>query len=602
VTDWSTHAEEDSALTMAPQHPDAPPGERSDPWHARTGRRGHRHPHPHPHQHNSSAARRDAGNRPALADGVTLLGEFEGSGYVSPHYLARKANESVVQLSELLFLVADACDGRRNLDQIAAQVTERCDKAVSADNVATLLEKLRPLGVVTAADGSSPEAEKSDPLLALKFRTSLVSENGTRLLTLPFRPLFFMPLVLAVIGALVAFDVWLFFVHGLAQGVRAALNAPTTMLLVAALVVLSAAFHEIGHATACVVGGGRPGRMGAGVYLAWPAFYTDVTDAYRLDRKGRLRTDLGGIYFNAIFVLALGLAWQLTHFEPLLLIAFLLQIEIVHQMLPFLRLDGYYVLSDIAGVPDLFRRIGPVLKSALPGRKTDESVNELKRWVRVMVTVWVLVVVPLLLFNLSMIVLNAPRILATAWDAGAKLVYQLGRDAPLGQVADVLQLLFLSVPIVGLVLSFALMGRRAAGGAWSWSAGRAPRRALVLAAGLLLLGLLAVAWWPDARMSPYRPGEKGTLIQAAQSIDVVGRGRPELRSPQQAATQPLSPVAPNGSGTTTPVAPPAPRTGTGGSSSSSTASPGPAPGATTAPTSTPLPATPASTPVPTTSP
>ena len=40
--------------------------------------------------------------------------------------------------------------------------------------------------------------------------------------------------------------------------------------------------------------------MGAGLYLVWPAFYTDVTDSYRLGRGGRLRTDLGGLYFNAI--------------------------------------------------------------------------------------------------------------------------------------------------------------------------------------------------------------------------------------------------------------------------------------------------------------
>ena len=44
----------------------------------------------------------------------------------------------------------------------------------------------------------------------------------------------------------------------------------------------------------------RPGVMGAGLYLVWPAFYTDVTDSYRLGRGGRLRTDLGGLYFNAI--------------------------------------------------------------------------------------------------------------------------------------------------------------------------------------------------------------------------------------------------------------------------------------------------------------
>jgi putative peptide zinc metalloprotease protein len=250
------------------------------------------------------------------------------------------------------------------------------------------------------------------------------------------------------------------------------------------------------------------------------------------------------VYFNTVFILSLAGAWLLTGFEPLLLVAFLLQIEIVHQMLPFLRLDGYYVLSDVAGVPDLFRRIGPVLKSAVPGSKPDPSVAELKPWVRRMVIGWVLVVVPLLLLNLGMIIFNAPRILATAWDSAAKLVYGIAHHSPLMQTVDVLQLLFLGIPILGLAFSFATMGKQAAAGSWRWSSGSAPRRSMVLLGTTAMLGLLALAWWPDGRMTPYRPGEQGTLTQALRSASAVGTGQVLLRSPEAAATQPLPAVAP----------------------------------------------------------
>ena len=49
--------------------------------------------------------------------------------------------------------------------------------------------------------------------------------------------------------------------------------------------------------------------MGTGLYLVWPAFYTDVTDSYRLGRGGRLRIDLGGLYFNAIVAVAMFGVW-----------------------------------------------------------------------------------------------------------------------------------------------------------------------------------------------------------------------------------------------------------------------------------------------------
>ena len=48
------------------------------------------------------------GQRIRLADGVELLGASEGSGYVDEHHLARTATGRVVQLTDLLFLVAQA--------------------------------------------------------------------------------------------------------------------------------------------------------------------------------------------------------------------------------------------------------------------------------------------------------------------------------------------------------------------------------------------------------------------------------------------------------------------------------------------------------------
>ena len=54
----------------------------------------------------------------------------------------------------------------------------------------------------------------------------------------------------------------------------------------------------------------------------------------------------------------------------------------VHQLLPFVRLDGYHILADLTGVPDLFARIKPTLASLLPGEEPDERVTALKPWVR----------------------------------------------------------------------------------------------------------------------------------------------------------------------------------------------------------------------------
>ena len=187
--------------------------------------------------------------------------------------------------------------------------------------------------------------------------------------------------------------------------------------MVFGMVALSAAFHECGHATACRYGGAKPGVMGAGIYIVWPAFYTDVTDAYRLNKAGRLRTDLGGVYFNVIFSLLTAGAYFLTAFEPLLVVILIQHIQVVYQFMPFLRLDGYYIISDLTGVPDMFNRIRPVMRSLIPGREPDEAVTELKPWVRVATTVYVLTLIPALLLIFGMLAFSAPRMFATAWDS-----------------------------------------------------------------------------------------------------------------------------------------------------------------------------------------
>jgi putative peptide zinc metalloprotease protein len=481
-------------------------------------------------------------DQPVLADGIDLVGEYEGSGYVEPHYLARRSNGALVQLSRLLFLVADAADGSRNHADIAEQVSKEFGRSVSAENVATLVGKLRGLGVLARADGTSPEVAKNDLLLGLKLRTAVIPAHWTRSVVGIFGPLFW-PVVVAVVGAgFLAFDVWLFFVHGMGESLRSSTQQPLVFLLVAVLVVFSAGFHELGHAAGCAYGGARPGEMGAGVYVAWPVFYTDVTDAYRLNRVGRLRTDLGGLYFNALLILAMAGAYLSTRYEPLLLVCFVLQIQIVQQMLPVLRLDGYYVLSDAVGVPDLFRRIGPILRSAIPFRRPEPEVTELKRHVRVVVTAWVLTVIPLLLANLVYLLLSAPRLVATGWDTGARLWGQLSAAAGPAQAGmATVQLIFLVIPFLGLSLMTLRVGKRLAQGAWRWSRGRPGRRAVVVLAAAGVVATLAVAWWPDVRWSPYREGERGTLQQSVADVRAFGQGRPILRTPSQAQT-PLPPV------------------------------------------------------------
>ncbi|HUR84529.1 MAG TPA: hypothetical protein VMY78_04230 [Solirubrobacteraceae bacterium] len=468
---------------------------------------------------------------PRLADGAELLGEFEDSGFEDPPHMARRGDGQVIQLTELLHLVAEAADGQRDEAAMAEFVSERFDRRVSADNIRFLVEKkLRPLGVLAAADGSSPRMRKADPLLALKYRAALVPAPVVQRLAGIFRWLFSPPVLVLTLGALIAFDAWLFFEHGVASGLRSALYEPVIMLALLAAVILATAWHEIGHATACRYGGAKPGVLGAGIYLVWPAFYCDITDAYRLSRRGRLRTDLGGVYFNALFSVAVAGAFLLTGFEPLVLIILGQHLIILQQLIPTLRFDGYYVLSDLTGVPDILGRIRPIFASLVPGRKPSPRVSELKPWVRRIVATYVVLIVPALLALLVMMVVSAPRIFATAYDSLGLQYDRVSTAVSDGAVAvaalGVIQVLVLVLPCLAIVLTATRIGRRALGGTFGWASGSALRTAFAAAGALAVAALAAWTWWPNGDYEPIRPGERGTLSEVASSVREIPSGRP----------------------------------------------------------------------------
>jgi putative peptide zinc metalloprotease protein len=349
---------------------------------------------------------------PRLAAGTQLAGEYRDAGTVEAQYMLRRGDGRMVCVSPLLYLLAGNLDGHRDRNEIATRMTVDLARTITPDNVAYLIdEKLRPLGVIGGDAGHSPA--KRGPVLALSARRAVAPRRLVGAVSSALRPLFLPAVVAAVLSAFVAMDVWLVLGPGLGAGVDDVLRRPALVLLIVGLTFVAGGFHELGHATAGRYGGAEPGAIGVGIYLVWPAFFNDLTDTYRLDRRGRLRADLGGVYFNVVFMLALAGVYALTASKWLLLLILLQHLAVLQQFLPFLRLDGYYVVSDWVGVPDLFAHIVPILAGLIPGRDPAPSVGTLRRRVRVVVTAWVFTTLVLLGAVIGLMGAQVPRMVAT---------------------------------------------------------------------------------------------------------------------------------------------------------------------------------------------
>lgn len=374
----------------------------------------------------------------------------------------------MLEVSPLLHLVASQLGNGTELDDVAGRVATELGRPVSTESITHLLErKLRPLGIISTAGDPEPEMAAAAPILAMTVRAAVIPRPAVKVATTLLRPLFLPPIVAAALVGLLTVDRWLLLGHDAGRAAHDLMSQPLLLLIVIGLTLTAAIFHELGHATASSYGGAEPGVIGAGIYLMWPVFFNDLNDSYRLSRRGRLRADLGGVYFNVVFILVMATVYGATAFAPLLVVIVVQHLAIVQQFVPFLRLDGYYVVSDLAGVPDLFTRIRPILGALICGRRPAQALMDLRPRVRSVVIVWVLTTVPLLAGMTVLVVAALPSLLAVGWESvGAQsevLAKAVGERAPVPALLSGVQIVLLSVPVVGisgLLLRVVRYGRR----------------------------------------------------------------------------------------------------------------------------------------------
>lgn len=129
--------------------------------------------------------------------------------------------------------------------------------------------------------------------------------------------------------------------------------------------------HEFGHGLSCKHFGGECHEMGAMLLVFTPALYCNVSDSWLLPNKWhRAAIGAAGMYVELFLASCAVYLWWFSQpglFNFLCLsVIFICSVStVMFNGNPLLRFDGYYILMDLAEIPNLRQKSSEVLKRFL---------------------------------------------------------------------------------------------------------------------------------------------------------------------------------------------------------------------------------------------
>lgn len=136
------------------------------------------------------------------------------------------------------------------------------------------------------------------------------------------------------------------------------------------------ALHETAHAVACKHYGGEVRKIGVKMLYLQPIVFCDVSSSWRFrDLNQKLAVTAAGIFVQMLVSSICVATWIVLGWPTLWYFACINAVIALFNLLPFIRLDGYWMLVHMLDQPELMKRSQAALDAVLLGLAGRRSID-----------------------------------------------------------------------------------------------------------------------------------------------------------------------------------------------------------------------------------
>lgn len=265
-----------------------------------------------------------------------------------------KVGQKYYDISESMYQLLQLIDNKRTLNDLSILFSNKTGKTFSESDIKNIIDKNLINNNIVFYNATQNCEIKNESYLFIKlpFLNSKTIEPVASFLKMFYKK----QIMIFLLTGILFFHLYLYLFSDIMTSISIVTLKTTEIFFIYLILFITTLFHELGHSSACAYIGANLGSIGIGLYLNMPVFYADVTDIWRFKRTKRILVDIGGVYFQLLLIPIIFLIYLNTSNNIFLFTIFLLDFSIVSSLNPILRFDGYWIATDISGIPNLRER------------------------------------------------------------------------------------------------------------------------------------------------------------------------------------------------------------------------------------------------------